>query len=92
MRSVYEQRVAEAREIEGRIASGRDNLVTNYKFGAVCKLLWPFKTAAELAVIGKVDERTAKRWLAGEYEPPRVVLRAVINKMFHAYPVATHKR
>jgi hypothetical protein len=52
------------------------------KFGDVCRLLWPRNTAAHIAAIGKRDERTAKRWLSGEYEPPVAVLLAVVNKMF----------
>ncbi len=82
MRSNYEDRVFEQTEIQGRLASGGDTLVTPPKFAAVCRLLWPEKTAAHLATIADKDERTAKRWLAGEYEPPVVVLLAVINKMF----------
>lgn len=82
MRSAYEERVDGAREIEGQLLSGRDTLVPPPKFGAVCRLLWPEKTSACLAAIGKRDERTAKRWLSGEYEPPVVVLLAVMQKMF----------
>lgn len=82
MRSVYEERIAEARAIEGHGFSGRDTCVPAAKFGDVCRLLWPDKTAAHIATIGKRDERTAKRWLAGEYEPPASVLAAIINKMF----------
>jgi hypothetical protein len=44
-------------------------------------VLWPIKTAACLAHIGKVDERTAKRWLRGEHEPPLSVVLAVIHEM-----------
>jgi len=71
-----------ANEIQGTYVPGRDTLVPPTKFGAVCKLLWPKNTAAHLATIAKRDERTAKRWLSSEYEPPVVVLLAVINKMF----------
>jgi hypothetical protein len=42
------------------------------RFGDVCRLLWPDKTAACIATIAGRDERTAKRWLSGEYEPPVV--------------------
>lgn len=82
MRTVYEARVSEQTEIQGHLLSGRDTLVPAPMFGAVCRLLWPHKTAAHLATIGGKDERTAKRWLTGEYEPPVAVLVAVINKMF----------
>jgi hypothetical protein len=71
-----------ATEIQGQFLPGRDKCVLPPKFGDVCRLLWPEKTAAHLASIGSRDERTAKRWLSGEYEPPLVVLLAVIAKMF----------
>ncbi|MGD9725285.1 MAG: hypothetical protein AB7V39_02600, partial [Nitrospiraceae bacterium] len=48
------------------------------KSGPVAKLLWPFKTAAELADIAKKDVRSAERWLSGEYEPPAIVIAAII--------------
>jgi hypothetical protein len=81
MRSVYEQRVAEAIEIEGRIRSGHDKIVKT-KFGAVARICWPEKTAAHIAAIAGRDERTAKRWLADEFEPPLSVILAVIQETF----------
>lgn len=48
------------------------------KFGPVAKLLWPHKTAAHLASIANTQVRTAERWLSGEYEPPAIVIAAVI--------------
>lgn len=48
------------------------------KFREVCKILWPRHTVATVAAIAGVEERTAKRWLAGEFEPPGVVLAAVL--------------
>lgn len=48
------------------------------KFGAVCKLLWPHKTAIHIAAIGGANERTAWRWLSGETEPPSSVLAAIV--------------
>lgn len=83
MRAVYEERVAEAKEIEGRILSGRDVFVRTTKFAAVCKVLWPEqKIPAMLASISGRDERTAKRWLSGEFEPPICVALAVFNEIF----------
>ena len=82
MRSLFGNSDAVRNEIQGTFTPGRDTIVPTPKFGDVCRLLWPEKTAAYLATIGKRDERTAKRWLAGEYEPPVIVLIAVINKMF----------
>jgi T5orf172 domain. len=48
------------------------------KFAAVARALWPTKTSAHLAAIAGVDDRTAKRWLSGEYEPPAVIIAAII--------------
>jgi hypothetical protein len=78
MRSVFGNPVATAIEMQGHYNSERDTLVPPLKFAAVARLLWPFKTAAHLAAIAGKDERTAKRWLSGEYEPPASVIAAVI--------------
>jgi hypothetical protein len=69
-------------EIRGQFVPGRDTVVPPPKFASVCRLLWPVKTAAQLASIAGKDERTAKRWLAGEYEPPVVVVLAMMQEMF----------
>lgn len=83
MHGVSTARIAEQKEIEGRILSGRDKIVRQPKFHAVCRVLWPNeKIAATLADISGRDERTAKRWLSGEFEPPISVVMAVINKIF----------
>ena len=58
----------------------KDKIVPR-KFGGVAKYLWPVKTAACLADIARSDERTAKRWLRGENEPPLSVVLAVIHEM-----------
>lgn len=83
MRTVYERESAEQIEIKGRILSGRDVFVRSTKFASVCKVLWPDeKLAPKLAEIAGKDERTAKRWLAGEFEPPISVVLVVINAIF----------
>ena len=69
-----------ARKSQGQDFPDKDKIVPR-KFGAVAKLLWPVKTANELAFIAKTDERTAKRWLRGEHEPPLSVVLAVIHEM-----------
>lgn len=80
--SVYEQRVSEARQIQGRLVSGRDTLVPPNKFHVWAKGLWPDKTAAHLAAITGHDERTAKRWLSSEYDPPWAVVLVCLNETF----------
>lgn len=83
MRTVYEEQVGGAAEIKGHILSGRDKIVRQSKFADVCRVLWPNeKLAPFLADISGRDERTAKRWLAGEFEPPICVVLAVINETF----------
>lgn len=81
MRTVYEREIANARAIEGQITSGRDVFVRTTKFAIVAKALWPEKTAAYLASIADRDERTAKRWLSGEFEPPNCIIAAIINEI-----------
>lgn len=69
-----------ARKSGGQEFPDRGKIVPR-KFSAVAKVLWPQKTAAELAFIAKTDERTAKRWLRGEHEPPLSVILAIIHEM-----------
>lgn len=82
MRNSYERQVAEQIEIRGRILRGEDKIVPTPLFADVCRLIWPEKTAANLAAIADRDERTAKRWLAGEFEPPIVVALYVFGRIF----------
>ena len=69
-----------ATEIQGQFRPDKDKIVTR-KFGAVARALWPEKTAAHVAAIAGRDERTAKRWLAGEFEIPASVIVAVITEI-----------
>jgi hypothetical protein len=81
LRSTYEARRSEQIETERQIRQGTGKIVSR-KFGSVAKVLWPFKTAAHLASIAKTNERTAARWLSGEFEPPVCVVLAVVNEIF----------
>jgi hypothetical protein len=81
MRSVYEAKVADATETERRLRQGTDKIVGAGQFGKVAKALWPFKTAAHLASLAGKDERTAARWLSGEFEPPLIIFIAVLSEM-----------
>lgn len=69
---------AVATEIQGQFRQSTDKIVGPSKFGIVAKALWPRKTAAQIASIAGRDERTAARWLSGEFEPPGVVLAAIL--------------
>lgn len=69
-----------ASKSEGQENPSGDKIVPR-KFSAVARVLWPVKTANELAFIAKTDERTAKRWLRGESEPPLSVVLAIIHEM-----------
>lgn len=81
MHNVYEVRIAEATAIERQIRQGTDKIVSR-NFGRVAKLLWPFKTAAHLAAISKTNERTAARWLSGEFDPPYSIVEATMHEIF----------
>ena len=81
MRTVFEERAAEARSIERHIRHGTGKIAIG-NFGKVAKVLWPFKTAAHIAAIAKTNERTAARWLAGEFDPPICVVEAIIHETF----------
>lgn len=81
MRSTYEEKLSTAAENARRIRQGTDEIVRPI-FSDVAKLLWPHKTAAKLAAIAKRDERTASRWLSGEFEPPISIVLAVNQKIF----------
>lgn len=81
MRNAYEQRVADARAIEGQIRQRTDKIVSAGRFGVVAKALWPVNTAACIAAIAGKDERTGARWLSGEFEPPGIVLAAILTEI-----------
>lgn len=77
MRAVFGNPDSVASEIGGRFRPGRDKIVPPSKFSAVCKVLWPLNTAACIAAIAGKDERTGKRWLAGEHDAPPCVYAAI---------------
>lgn len=82
MRSAFGNSDAVASEIQGQFRQGTDKIVGPPKWAAHARLEWPEKTAAHIAAIAGRDERTALRWLSGEFEPPLVVMLVLINKMF----------
>lgn len=70
-----------AREIGGHFRPGQDKIVRRL-FGPVCKLIWPVNTEAHVASLAKVDVRTARRWLSGEYDPPPIFGAIILNEIF----------
>lgn len=80
MRSVYEGRIAQASEIERAIVRGSARLCSP-KFGAVCKALWPHKTAVELAARVGCAVRTAEYEISGERAPSAQSLGVVIAEI-----------
>jgi hypothetical protein len=81
MRSPFGNSGSVTNEIQGQFTEGRDKLVTR-NFGPIAKVLWPVKTAAHVAAIAGRDERTAKRWLSGEFDPPLIVVVATMEAIF----------
>ncbi len=82
MRSNYEEQIGEATKIQRQLCQGTDKIVRRNEFGPIAKVLWPLKTAAQLASIANKDERTAARWLSGEFEPPYVIIEATLHRIF----------
>lgn len=76
MRSVYEERVAEATKIERRLLQG-DAILCSSAFGRACKGVWPFKTAEMLASLAGCSVRAAAYQLSGESEPSMECLHAL---------------
>lgn len=81
MHGTIRGRAEGAHEIERRIRQGTDKIVSAGRFAVVAKALWPIKTAATIGAIAGKDERTGARWLSGEFEPPGIVLAAIITEI-----------
>lgn len=81
MRTQYEAAYGGQIEIKGRLSAGDDKIVTSL-FPAVARLCWPEKTAAHLAAICGREERTAKRWLSGEFDPPIEIAPVLLTEIF----------
>lgn len=81
MHGTIRGRAGQAREIERRICQGDEKIVSAGRFAVVAKALWPLKTAAHIAAIAGKDERTGARWLSGEFEPPGIILAAILTEI-----------
>lgn len=79
MRSVYEENVGQASEIERTLVRGAARMCRPI-FGEVCKAIWPRNTEAFLAAAaGYKSTRTASYEISGEREPSAHSLLAVMN-------------
>ena len=76
MRAVFGNSLATAKEIGGQFQPGTDKIVRTL-VGPVCKVIWPEKTDAQIAVICSCDPRNARRYLSGELPIPAVLLAAI---------------
>lgn len=81
MRAVFGSADAVARETQTQFRRGTDKIVGPPGISAVCRLFWPSKTAAHVAAFAKSSERTAERWLSGEFPFPIEVWIAVMQRM-----------
>lgn len=68
MRTSYEAKVSEQTEIQRTIVQGTARLCSG-NFGKVCKALWPYKTAEQLASLVGCSIRAAAYEISGEREP-----------------------
>ena len=78
MRSVYEEKVAVASKNARTIVQGTARLCSPV-FGNVCKAIWPFKTAEQLAALVGCSVRAAAYEISGEREPSAQSILAVMN-------------
>lgn len=83
MRSVFEEQVTNAREIERKLVRGTARLCGPSKFGIVWKALFPppFKPAEELAVRVGCSIRTAEYELSGEHHPSAQSIAALVREV-----------
>jgi hypothetical protein len=80
LRSVYEEQVSAAAEIQRTFVQGTARLC-NPAFGRVCKALWPLKTAEELASRAGCAVRTAAYEIAGERDPSARSILVVLTEI-----------
>jgi len=78
MRSVYEERVADARKIERSLLQGTATLCSS-AFGRACKGVWPVKTAETLASLAGCSVRAAAYQISGENDPSGECLLALMT-------------
>lgn len=81
MTGTLQRSIDGARQTERQIRQGTGEIVSAGRFAVVAKALWPLKTAAHIASIAGKDERTGARWLSGEFEPPGIVLAAILHEI-----------
>jgi hypothetical protein len=80
MRTVYEERVAEATAIQRTIVQGNARLCSSI-FGRVCKAIWPVKTAEQLAAAVGCSVRAAAYEISGEREPSARSIAVIVVKI-----------
>src|SRR6185312_1994073 len=78
MRSVYEQRISDATEIQRKLLHG-DAILCSPAFGRACKGVWPTKTAEMLASLAGCSVRAAAYQLSGESNPSMECLYALFT-------------
>lgn len=68
-----------AKQIGGHIEPTEKNQarIVRTLVGPVCKVIWPEKTDAQIAVICSCDPRNARRYMSGELPMPAVLLVAI---------------
>jgi hypothetical protein len=82
MHGTIPYRLKEQREIERQLRQGTAKIVSEPNWAWFARHLWPLKTAAHLAAIANSNERTAARWLSGEFDPPNTVMAVLIAELF----------
>lgn len=82
MRSPFGNADAVAREIGGSFRPGVDKIVRT-KFPEWARAVYgDFKVAEQIAADADVDVRTARRWLACEYDPSIGLVTVMLRRTF----------
>jgi hypothetical protein len=81
MRSTYERQSVAQTEIQRTLVQG-DARLCSTNFGKHCKVIWPTKTAEQLALAVGCSVRAAAYELSGERPPSDKSMLVVINAIF----------
>ena len=82
MQSTYERQLSDQTEIQRNLLQGNARICTTSNFGKHCKVIWPAKTAEQLALAVGCSVRAAQYQISGEYPPSDRAMLIVINAIF----------
>lgn len=75
------QQVEPAKSVRASAGTGGNRI----HFRDLALMAWPAKTENHLAFYGRVDVRTARRWLADDSEPPAEMLGVILAEIMRRF-------